>query len=107
LWIVSPPTRRNACSSMPPSCPRTRRRQSGSSISIMNVATSSAPFGTSGLYAASSSGTRAALLDVDHLLHLQPHRVVRLEIECRVRPHFDAAGAFQRADPLAVLGAVP
>ena len=48
----------------------------------------------------------AAALDVQHLLHLQPHRVEALEIEGAIGPDIDAARALRLADAAAMLAAL-
>jgi len=45
----------------------------------------------------------AAALDRQHLVHLVPHGVEILEIECRMRADLDAAVLLERADALAVI----
>jgi len=48
----------------------------------------------------------AALLDVEHLVDLMPHRVVILEIEGDERSDLDAAVAFQLGDALLVFAPI-
>ena len=76
---------------MPPSRASSRARRAGSSISNMTVATSSRPLRDQRVVGGELVVDLrvAALLDVQHLLHLLPHRVEILEIEGRERADLD------------------
>ena len=45
----------------------------------------------------------AALLDMQHLLHLVPHRLVILEVEGREGADLEPAAPFDLGDPLALI----
>ena len=47
----------------------------------------------------------AALLDMQHLLHLVPHRLVILEVEGREGPDLQPTAPFDLGDPLALIAA--
>ena len=47
----------------------------------------------------------AALLDMQHLVHLVPHRFVILEVEGRKGADLDAPAALDLSDPFALLAA--
>jgi hypothetical protein len=90
--------------SMPPKRDSTATGRAGSSISNMIVAISSHPLGNQRVVSRELilQLSVAALLDVQHLLDLLPHRVVILEIKRRIRAYLYASPPLDLGYPATV-----